>query len=279
MQKCEGITKAGKHCANNALPGSIYCGRHINPSTKLNLHIDINKEIIRSFNEETNIFQLLEKIKELKNQIVSINPTYNFEKVITDETYMKLYRILDKVVDVKRRIDLIIKCMFNVGFNSIHYPITYYTLTPILKSEEINFKNQVPHCFFNNEKAPEPEKPKATKKPETGNVESQKFEPKMSEPSLQEIYKKLEIYLAGKNIKEYLRIIMNNTDTLKYNRKEILNLYLQFHPDKVENNEISKKLADLVSSKISILKKKIDSSSSPVRPMGNLLSEVSKLLF
>lgn len=71
-----------------------------------------------------------------------------------------------------------------------------------------------------------------------------------------EMQELLEQYLKGKNINTFIHIIYTPTTCLEYDKKELMELYKQFHPDKSRNNEITQKLCTLISSKLSAINEK-----------------------
>lgn len=134
------------------------------------------------------------------------------------------------------------------------------------------------------EKEPPPPKTKSEKKTSVPPKTEEKKDDKVpsdkvpSTPSLSKVLEELKKLLPGKNAATYLKLIMTSTNDLSYTRKEIMDLFREFHPDKAGSDPKAVQLCTLVSSKISLLKKKLDSSSSPTRPIGNLYLDVCKIL-
>jgi hypothetical protein len=61
-------------------------------------------------------------------------------------------------------------------------------------------------------------------------------------------------------------------------KEEIMNAYKMFHPDKCGDNKKIQELCNLVSSKLSVIKKQNTDKGSPVRPIGDLSNELLKIL-
>ena len=125
--------------------------------------------------------------------------------------------------------------------------------------------------------------PKEEPKPSTTS-KTPKEEPKTSRTSstseltLAKVLEEIKKIMPDKNAATYIKLIMTSTNDLIYTRKEIMDLFREFHPDKAGTDPKAVQLCTLVSSKISLLKKKLDSSSSPTRPIGNLFLDVCKIL-
>lgn len=262
---CKATTKSGKPCSRKAKSESEFCAQHSQkpkPETKpkpksLKCYFILcpkYEDYIKIINETTCFLTLMKNISSLMKYVKSDNSGYDFDKEIDENEFIKIRKslICNFNIDSTRRADLIMAYTFRGPFRTLVLlkKFTFYTVNPLSASEK-----EAANEYF---------------KLKTSNEsKTLKFE---------ELYILVGKFLTGKDIKTYMKIIMTPTDSLRFNRKEILELYREFHPDKAENSEISQKLCTLICSKISILKKKLDGSTSPTRPIGNLIEEVEKII-
>jgi len=131
-------------------------------------------------------------------------------------------------------------------------------------------ESSIPKSSIPKSKIPEPSIPKISKIP----LVSKTF----SIPKKKDVKQELTKLFPGKDIELFVKVISLDSDVYAKNiksKREIHELYLQFHPDKCGNSEVVIKLCNLFCSKVENIKKcferntKKDIAHSPVKVRGN----------
>lgn len=304
MSQCIGITKENKQCSRKANIGSEFCTQHstepksAEPKPKkveLNVEFDFDrlKDDVLNVNETTNMIVLMKSVINLVKYIESVNTKFNFTKYLTVAEYKSLKKSLQEVICNERRIYLLIDYAFLNGYRSLEEPFSFYGVNPLTEEEKKLFYTFMPRGYtgtipkrpnFSSVPKSSSVPPKKEEKKKESSVPPKKEEPKketsakITPEKLADIIKEIKVIMPDKNAATYIKLIMTSTNDLKYTRKEVMDLFREFHPDKAGTDPKAVQLCTLVSTKISLLKKKLDSSSSPTRPIGSLILDVYKIL-
>jgi len=265
----------------------------LKPDDKLNTKIpilnlkDFPEICFKYINETYNYNDLLMSIRDLREHIEKFNIGYDYEVHLNVLDYCR--EEFRKYIDSKRRLELILSYIFIYKGRDFKKPIHYYACNPKMNKLETKFvESFLPRNLksegskapkTNRAKSPEGPKSESSKVPKSSGTESSKRAKSPEAPKAYSIYEELKKQFPDKNIDLYLKIIKTSTVNLKtMSKEEIMSAYRAFHPDKCGDNKKIQELCNLVSSKLSVIKKQNTGSSSPVRPIGDLSAELLKIL-
>jgi hypothetical protein len=136
-------------------------------------------------------------------------------------------------------------------------------------------------------KAPKFYEPKAPKfyEPQIPKIPS--VSKTFSIPKKKDVKKELTKLFPDKDIELFIKVISIDSDVYAKNiksKRDIHELYLQFHPDKCDNSEVVIKLCNLFCSKVENIKKcferntKRDIAHSPIKVRGNEMKNLEELI-
>ncbi len=280
--RCIYITKKKEQCKREASKNNEFCAWHKDskkdevprnpPPPSINyvapkLCLDLlSKDIIENLNENVLFDDLMIYIDKFRNFIKNNNPNYNYHVDISIIDMVK--NTLREYICNTRRIDLVIEYTFSYNGRRLNRPFEYYCCNTITKHSKKFINKFLPYG--------------CTDPPERKSKIKIKEEPipkpKLKEESTKDIISLIVPFLVGKDIAMFMKIILTPSQELRsLTKKDVMDLYKEFHPDKAGNDPITQKLCTIVSSKICVLKKQISDSGSPVRPMGSLYNDVMSI--
>ena len=210
-----------------------------------------------------NIIEVFNNLKKLRKDIDKYNPDFNYK--VSKNVLDKFKLDIAKRIENPRRINLIADFIFDYEKRDMTISFTEYDFDfDEAKENVMETINEFKFRGYESKKQPK-RKNKTVKN-------TQNTVPK-TQVNLEN---KLLEYFSSNDLEDLMKIIVKSTDDIRpISKKDVMDMYRKFHPDKyVNKSEKAVKVCNIVSSKLSVLKKKCDGNSSPVRTVGSIFDEV-----
>ena len=295
--QCQGITKSKQRCKHIAKNG-LYCHLHqpkVEPEEEKCNKSHLNLKFLELGNCDNifgiitikkDILKVFENLKLLRILIDSNNPGYNYK--VSSNVITKFKKDIKKYIKNPKRINLVVDFMFEYKSRNLTISFTKYDflepndeirkLIDVFRFRGYESKN---HPIRKIERKDKPKVEKKDKpKPEDKPKPKPEDKPKQEIRNELTLRNKLKEFFVEEDLDDLMKIIIKPTSEIRpISRKDVLDMYRKFHPDKcIDKSDKAIKICNMVSAKLSVLKKQFSGSSSPVRTIKSIFDDVWNIL-